>query len=41
MPDEIKIQSYKDILDHYETVTETKTRSVIGHYEEKSSYVIR
>lgn len=39
MPDEIKIQSYKDILDHYETVTETKTRSVIDHYEEKSSYV--
>ena len=41
MPDEIKIQSYKDILDHYETVTETKTRSVIDHYEEKSSHVIR
>ena len=24
-----EIQSYKDVLDHYETVTETKTRSVI------------
>ena len=34
-----EIQSYKDVLDHYETVTETKTRSVIDHYEEKSSYV--
>lgn len=32
-----EIQSYKDVLDHYETVTETKTRSVIDHYEEKSS----
>ena len=30
-----EIQSYKDVLDHYETVTETKTRSVIDHYEEK------
>ena len=34
-----EIQSYKDVLDDYETVTETKTRSVIDHYEEKSSYV--
>lgn len=34
-----EIQSYKDVLDHYETVTETKTRSVIDHYEEKSSHV--
>ena len=34
-----EIQFYKDVLDHYETVTETKTRSVIDHYEEKSSYV--
>lgn len=32
------IRSYEDVLDHYETVTETKTRSVIDHYEEHSSY---
>lgn len=34
-----EIKTYKDdVLDHYETVTETKTRSVIDHYEEYSSY---
>ena len=33
-----EIRSYEDVLDHYETVTETRTRSVIDHYEERSSY---
>lgn len=33
-----EIRSYKNVLDHYETVTETRTRSVIDHYETRSSY---
>lgn len=34
-----EIKSYADVIDHYETVNETKTRQVIDHYE--TSYYYR
>lgn len=36
---ELEIQSYIDVLDHYETVIETKTKQVLDHYETTYSYV--
>ena len=33
-----EVKTYKDVLDHYKTVTETRTRRVIDHYEKRSSY---
>ena len=33
-----EVKTYKDVLDHYKTVTETRTRRVIDHYEKHSSY---
>lgn len=34
-----EIKSYKDVIDHYETVTETKTRQVLDHYENHTTYL--
>lgn len=31
-------KTYKQVLDHYKTVQETKTRQVLDHYETKNSY---
>lgn len=33
-----EVRSYTQVLDHYETVTETKTREVIDHYETNYTY---
>lgn len=33
-----EIRSYKDVLDHYETVLETKSKQVIDHYEPTYTY---
>lgn len=33
-----EIQSYTSVLDHYETVTETKSRQVIDHYDTEYYY---
>lgn len=33
-----EIRSYREVLDHYETVLETKTRQVIDHYEPTYTY---
>ena len=34
-----EIKSYEQVIDHYEKVTETKTRRVIDHYEDEVSHV--
>ena len=34
-----EIRSYKNVVDHYKTVSETKTRMVVDHYEDKVSHV--
>ncbi len=33
-----EVRSYENVLDHYETVTETKTRQVLDHYETTYTY---
>ena len=33
-----EVKSYEDVIDHYETVTETKTREVLDHYEDHTTY---
>lgn len=34
-----EIRSYVSVIGHYETVTETKTREVLDHYDTSSSYI--
>ena len=33
-----EIRSYRDVLDHYETVMETKTKQILDHYETTYTY---